>query len=170
MITRKQHFKCNTTCVIEDDTYFIQVLMSTKTRLCRRERQNVPYIRAAPHGRPLQLPLFLHKDWYSALHASISHPLVHPFSKRTSKGLLNTWKGENLPPLTTIAGQKQLLRQPMSDFEATVDSKQFTNSSRKRRASRWNSVHKHWFPILSSAVITRVSETKVFSSVARNRE
>ena len=35
--------------------------MSTETSLCRTERQDVPYDRAAPHGRPLQLPLFLHK-------------------------------------------------------------------------------------------------------------
>ena len=43
------------------DTYFIQVLTSAKTSLSRTERQDVTYVRAAPRGRPLQLPLFLNK-------------------------------------------------------------------------------------------------------------
>ena len=42
-------------------TYFIQVPTSAKTSLSRTERQDVTYVRAAPRGRPLQLPLFLHK-------------------------------------------------------------------------------------------------------------
>ena len=51
-----------------------------------------------------------------------------------------------------------------------ANSKQFTNSSRKQRASRRNSVNKYWLPTLSSAVITRVLERKSFSSIAGNRE
>ena len=43
------------------DTYFIQVPMSAKTNLCRTKWPDVIYVRAAPRGRPLQLPLFLHK-------------------------------------------------------------------------------------------------------------
>ena len=43
------------------DTYFLQVSTSAETSLCRTERQDVTYVRAAPRGRPLQLPLFLHK-------------------------------------------------------------------------------------------------------------
>ena len=43
------------------DTDFIQVPTSAKTSLCRTERQDVTNVRAAPRGRPLQLPLFLHK-------------------------------------------------------------------------------------------------------------
>ena len=43
------------------DTYFIQVPTSAETSLCRKEWQDVTYVRAAPRGRPLQLPLFLHK-------------------------------------------------------------------------------------------------------------
>ena len=34
---------------------------SAKTGLCRKKWQDVTYVRAAPRGRPLQLPLFLHK-------------------------------------------------------------------------------------------------------------
>ena len=43
------------------DTYFIQVPTSAKNSLCRTEWQDVTYVRAAPRGPPLQLPLFLHK-------------------------------------------------------------------------------------------------------------
>ena len=43
------------------NTYFIQVPTSAKTKLCRTEWQDVTYVRAAPRGRPLQLPLFLHR-------------------------------------------------------------------------------------------------------------
>ena len=43
------------------DTYFIQVPTSAKTSLRRTEWQDVTYVRAAPRGRPLQLPLHLHK-------------------------------------------------------------------------------------------------------------
>ena len=35
--------------------------MSAKTSLCRTKRQDVTFVRAALRGRPLQLPLFLHK-------------------------------------------------------------------------------------------------------------
>ena len=49
------------TCLIGYNTYFIQVPTSAKTSLCRTEWQDVTYVRAAPLGRPLQLPLFIHK-------------------------------------------------------------------------------------------------------------
>ena len=48
-----------------------------------------------------------------------------------------------------------------------VDSKQFTNSSRKRRASRRISVRRYWLPTLSTAAITRLPNRKFFSSTAR---
>ena len=38
-----------------------KVLPSTETSLCRTERQDVYYVRAAPRGRPLQVPLFVNK-------------------------------------------------------------------------------------------------------------
>ena len=47
--------------LIGRDTYFIQVPTSAETSLCRTEWQEVTYVRADPRGRPLQLPLFLHK-------------------------------------------------------------------------------------------------------------
>ena len=49
------------TFLIGYDTYFIQMPTSAKTSLCRTEWQDITYVRAAPRGRPLQLPLFLHK-------------------------------------------------------------------------------------------------------------
>ena len=49
------------TSLIGYDTYFEQLPTSAKTSLCRTERQDVTYVRAAPRGWPLQLPLFLHK-------------------------------------------------------------------------------------------------------------
>ena len=78
------------------------------------------------------------KDWYSSRHASTSLPLVQPFSSSPSMSLFKKWKVATLSPTTTIAGQKQLKPCPMTDLEATVDETQFTNSSRKRRASRRN--------------------------------
>ena len=59
------------------DIYFIQVLTSTETSLCRTERQDVPYDRAAPHGRPLQLPLFLHKRHFFS-HSRFNFALSGP--------------------------------------------------------------------------------------------
>ena len=49
------------TFLIGHDTYFIQVPTSPETSLCRTETQDVTYVRLAHRGRPLQLPLFLHK-------------------------------------------------------------------------------------------------------------
>ena len=83
------------------------------------------------------------KDWYSAVHASTSLPLDQPFTKSPSKNLLNSWKGATSSPPTKIARQNQLKPCPMTDFGAKVDNIQFTNSSRKRRASRQNSVCKY---------------------------
>ena len=107
------------------------------------------------------------KDWYSALHASTSLPLVHPFSKthpRTSwtagkerrhpQKLQPQAGGSSYPVLWAISRQRLIAN----------------NSSRRQRTSRRNSVRKYWLPIMSSAVITRVPERKSFSSVAGNRE
>ena len=110
------------------------------------------------------------KDWYSALHASTSLPLVQPVSQSPSKSFLNSWKGATSCPPTIIAGQKQLIPCPMTDLEATVDRIQFTNSPRKQRASRRNSVRRYWLPTLSNAATTRVPERKSLSSIARNRD
>ena len=110
------------------------------------------------------------KDWYSALHASTSLPLVQPFSRSPSKSLLNSWRGTTSSPTTTNAGQKQLIPCPVTDLEATVDRTQFPNSSRKRRASRRNSIRRYELPTFSNAAITRVPERKSFSSIAGNRE
>ena len=49
------------TCFIGYDTYFIQVRTSAETSLFRTKWKEVTYVRAAARGRPLQLPLFLHK-------------------------------------------------------------------------------------------------------------
>ena len=46
---------------IRHDTYFKQMLASTKTSLQRAKRQDVTYVRAAPRWKPLQLSLVLHK-------------------------------------------------------------------------------------------------------------
>ena len=156
--------------MIEYDIYFIQVLTRTETSLCRTERQDVPYDRAAPHGRPLQLPLFLHKRHFFS-HSRFNFALSGPaFLYKPLPELVEQPEGATSSPPTTSAGRKQLIPCSMSDFEATVDSKQFTNSSRKRRASRRNSVRKSFLPILSSADITRVPERKSFSSTAENRK
>ena len=96
------------------------------------------------------------KDWNLALHASTSLPLVHPFSDGPSKGFLNNWKGASLSPPTTIAGQKQIKPYPMGKLDATVENKQFTNSSTKPWASRQSSVRKYWLPTLFSALIMQV--------------
>ena len=57
----RQLMEVRATCLIGYDTHFILVLRSTETGLCRTEREDVTYVRAAPRGLPLQLPLFLHK-------------------------------------------------------------------------------------------------------------
>ena len=121
------------------DTCFIQVPTSAKTSLSRTERQDVTYVRAAPRGRPLQLPLFLHKGLVLSPARLNLAPLVQPFSSSPSKSLLKSCKGATSSPPTTIAGQKQLKPCPMTKRAATVDRTQFTKSSRNRRASRRNS-------------------------------
>ena len=57
----RQFTGAGTTSLFGYDTYFIQVPTSAKTSLSRTERQDVTYVRAAPRGRPLQLPLLSHK-------------------------------------------------------------------------------------------------------------
>ena len=121
------------------DTYFIQVPTSAKTSLSRTERKDVTYVRAAPRGRPFQLPLFLHKGVVLSRHTSTSLPLVQPFSSNPSKSLLKSCKRATSSPPTTIAGQKHFKPCPMTDRAATVDRTEFTKSSRNRRASRRNS-------------------------------
>ena len=152
------------------DTCFIQVPTSAKTNLSRTERQDVTYVRAAPRGRALQLPLFLNKDWYSARHASTSLPLVQPFSSNPSKSLLKSFNGATSSPPTTIAGQKQLNPCPMTERAATVERTQFKKSSRNRRASRRNSLCRYWLPTLPNAAITRVPSRNFLSSIGAKRE
>ena len=127
------------TSLLGYDTFFIQVPTRAKTSLSRTERQDVTYVRATPRGRPLQLPLFCTKDWYSAQHASTLLPFVQLFSSSPSKSLLKSCKGATSSPPTTIAGQKQLKPCPMTERAATVDRTQLTKSSRNRPASRRNS-------------------------------
>ena len=59
--TMRQLKGVETTSLCGYNTYFIQVPTIATTSLSRTERQDVTYVRAAPRGRPLQLPLFLHK-------------------------------------------------------------------------------------------------------------
>ena len=109
-------------------------------------------------------------DWYSAVHVSSSLPLVHPFSKIPSKSLLNICKKATSCPPIKIALQKQLKPCHMSNLGATVENRQFTNSSGKRRASRRKSVGKFCLPVLSGAVKRRVPGRKFSSSIAGNRD
>ena len=123
-----------------------------------------PLCRAAPRRQLLQLSL---DKWLVFNPARLNlAPFFHPFSRSPLRSLLSSWKGAKSSQSTTIARQKQLLPRPVTDFEAMVDSKQFTISSRKRRASRQNSVCKYWLPTFSSAAITRVLERKSISSIA----
>ena len=110
------------------------------------------------------------KEWYSARHASVSLPLVQPFSKSPTRSLLKSWNGATSSPPTTIAGHKRLKPCPMAGLEAKIDRTQFTKCSRKRRASWQNSTRRYWVPTLSNAAITRVPARKSLSSIAENRE
>ena len=108
------------------------------------------------------------KDWYSALKASTSLPSADPFSKSAPNSLVKNCKRATPSSPITIAGQEQLIPCPTSDREETVDSKQFTNSSRRGRASRLYSVFKYWLPTLFRPVITRFPARKSPSSIVGN--
>ena len=100
------------------------MLSSTETRLCRTKRHGVPYVRGAPRGRPLQLPLFLHKRLVFSLARFNFAPSGPPFSKNPSKSLLNSWKGATSSPSTAIAGHKQypLVLWPISKQLSTANN------------------------------------------------
>ena len=149
------------------DTYFVQVPTSAETSLSRTERQDVTYVRAAPRGRSLQLPLFSNKG---LVHASTSLPLIQPFSSSPSTSLLKSCSGATSSPPTTIAGQKQLNPCPMAEREATAESTQFKKSSKNRRASRRNSFCRYWLLTLPNAAITRVPSRKCLASIGAKRE
>ena len=127
------------TSLLGYDENFIQVPTSARTSVSKTKRQDVTYVRAAPRGRPLQLLLFLAKDWYSALNASFSLPLVQLFLSSPSKSLLKSCKGATSSPPITIAGQKHLKPCPMTERAATVERTQITKTSGNREASRRNS-------------------------------
>ena len=127
------------TCLIGYDTYFILVPMSAKTSLRRTERQDVTYVRAAPRGRLLQLPLFLHKGLVLSPARLKLAPLGPTLLQQPIKSLLKSYKGATSSPRTTIAGQKQLKHCPKTERAATVDRTQLTKSSRNPRASRRSS-------------------------------
>ena len=152
------------------DTYFIQVPTNAKTSLSRTERQDVTYVRAAPRGRPLQLPLFSNKGLVLSPARLNLAPLVQPFSSNPSKSLLKSCNGETSSPPTTIAGQKQLNPYPMTGRAATVERTQFKKSSRNQHASRRNSLCRYWLPTLPNAAITRVPSRKFLSSIGAKRE
>ena len=126
------------TSLLGYDTYFIQLPTSAKTSLSRTERQDVTYVRAAPRGRRLQLPLFLHKGLVLSPARLNFAPLGPTLLSSPSKSLLNSCKGATSSPPTIIAGQKQRKPCPMTERAATVERTQFTKSSRNRRASRRN--------------------------------
>ena len=73
-----------------------------------------------------------------------------------SNSLMESLKGATSSPPTALAGQKKLIPCPTSDRDATVNSRQFTNLSRNRRASRRKSVFEEWLPTVFRVVITRV--------------
>ena len=54
-------YNCSTAYMIGYDAFFIQVLPSSKTSISRTERQDFPYVKASPQGRPHQLQLFLNE-------------------------------------------------------------------------------------------------------------
>ena len=109
------------------------------------------------------------KDWYSALYASISLPLVQPFSNRPSNSLKSCKGATSYPPIT-IAGQKELRTCRIFDLEATVNRTLFTNSLGNRPASLRKPFRRYWLPTLSNTAITRVPERKSFLSIAGNRK
>ena len=117
----------------------MQVPTSAKTSLCRTGRQDVTYVRAALHGRPLQLPLFLHKGLVLCPARLNLAPPGPTLLQQPIQEFLKSCKGTTSSPPTTIAGQKQLKPCPMTERAATVDRTQMTKSSRNRRASRRNS-------------------------------
>ena len=156
--------------LIAYDTYFVQVPTSGETSLSGTERQDVTNVRAAPRGRPLQLPLFSNKRLVlspARLYLAPPDPasLQQPINK-----LIEKLQRSNVVPPTTIAGQKQLNPCPMTKREATVESTQLKKSSRNRRASRRNSFCRNWLPTLPNAAITRVPSRKCSSSIEAKRE
>ena len=104
----KQLMEVGAACLIGYDTYFIQVLTSTEINLCRTEQQEVTYVRRLLVDCRFSCRLSCTKGWYSALHGSISLPLVKLFSKSPTESLLSNRKGATSSTPTTIAGQKQL--------------------------------------------------------------
>ena len=69
-----------------------------------------------------------------------------------------------------IAGQKQLNPCPIFERAATVDSTEVVDSSKKLRASQWNSRFKYELPILLRAVNTRVVASNSPSAIGGNLE
>ena len=110
---RMRQFKgVQATCLIGDNTYFIQVPTSSKSSLYRTNWQDVTYVRAAPRGRPLQLPLFLHK------------------------GLVLSPARLNLAPLGPT-----LLQQPIQEFVAKLERSNIVPTNHNCRTEATQAVY-----------------------------
>ena len=88
--------KAKTKCLIGYDTYFIQVLTNTETNLCRTKRQDITYVRLLLLDDRSSCRRSCTKDWYSALHASTSFPLVQPFCKKPFQELVKQLERSNV--------------------------------------------------------------------------
>ena len=126
-----QLMEVRSSCMTGYDTYFILVLTSTEINLSRTERQDVTYFTAASRGRPLQLPLFLHKGLVLSPAGFKFAPSGPNFlQQKPIQQFVNQLERATSSPPTTVAGQKQLIPCPITVLEGTVDRIQFTNSSR----------------------------------------
>ena len=109
-------------------------------------------------------------DRYSARQASTSLLSIHPRSKSPSSKIPSRFSGAWSSPPMTMAGQKQLNPCPILERAATVDSTEFVNSSKKFRASRWNSRFEYEVLILLRAANTRVPDKNSPSAIGGNFE
>ena len=123
-----------------DSTYLVQ--MATSPKLWGQGGQDVPYIRATPHGGAIKLPLVPHKRLIvslAGLHSWVTdptqlHEAIYELAEHVKMVIV-------IDP-TTILGQKQLSPCPTSDRAATVDSTVLFSSSKNFGASFRNPVRR----------------------------
>ena len=79
----KQLMEVRTICLIGYDIYFIQVVTSTETNLCRTKRQDITYVRAALRWRPFPaaaVPAQMTGTQACTLQLSSLSPKAHPIA------------------------------------------------------------------------------------------